>query len=148
MKSRFITDLQDPSDSLFRTDGAEFYTSLLPSAGNNGGNPFGNVPVEILPTPSLSSQSVASTGGQSVPNSVVAVTSGGITINLIFDAAALAAPASFRADIQQAATMLSGSISDKITVNINIDYSGTGGGAAAGPDNGLYESYSAIRADL
>ncbi len=31
---------------------------------------------------------------------------------------------------------------------INIDYSGTGGGAAAGPDNGLYENYSTVRADL
>jgi hypothetical protein len=28
------------------------------------------------------------------------------------------------------------------------DYSGTGGGAAAGPDTGVYESYSSIRADL
>ena len=33
-------------------------------------------------------------------------------------------------------------------MNIKIDYSGTGGGAAAGPDNGLYQSYSAVRADL
>jgi hypothetical protein len=66
----------------------------------------------------------------------------------LFDTAALAAPASFRAGIEQAASLLSASISDKITVNINIDYSGTGGGAAAGPDNGLFESYSSIRADL
>ncbi len=79
---------------------------------------------------------------------MVAVTSGGITINLIFDAAALAAPASFRAGIQQAVAILAAAISDKITVNIKIDYSGTGGGAAAGPDHGLYESYSSIRADL
>ena len=82
-------------------------------------------------------------------SSVVAVTSGGITIDLIFDAAAMAAPASFRTGIEQAASLiLAAAISDKITVNINIDYSGTGGGAAAGPDNGLYESYSSIRADL
>ena len=60
----------------------------------------------------------------------------------------MAAPASFRAGIQQAASILSAAISDKITVNIKIDYSGTGGGAAAGPDNGLYESYSSVRADL
>ena len=76
------------------------------------------------------------------------MTSGGITINLLFDAAAMAAPASFRAGIQQAASILTATISDKITVNIKIDYSGTGGGAAAGPDNGLYESYSSVRADL
>src|SRR5260370_14872056 len=82
------------------------------------------------------------------PDAVVAVTSGGITINLLFDAAAMAAPASFRAAIQQAATMLGAAISDHITVNIKVDYSGTGGGAAAGPDAGLFESYSSIRADL
>jgi hypothetical protein len=79
---------------------------------------------------------------------LVSVTSGGITINLLFDAAAMAAPASFRAAIQQAATMLTAAISDQITVNIKVDYSGTGGGASAGPDAGLYESYSSIRADL
>src|SRR5216683_35226 len=82
------------------------------------------------------------------PDSLVAVTSGGITINLLFDAAAMAAPAGFRAGIQQAAALLSAAISDKITVNLKIDYSGTGGGAAAGPDQGLYESYSSIRTDL
>jgi hypothetical protein len=68
--------------------------------------------------------------------------------NLIYDAAALAAPASFRAGIQQAATLLDAAISDPITVNIQIDYSGTGGGAAGGPDNVSKESYSSIRADL
>src|SRR5947209_11860429 len=82
------------------------------------------------------------------PGSVVAVTSGGITFNLIFDAAAMAAPASFRAGIQQAAAIITSMISDKITVNLKIDYSGTGGGAAAGPDHGVYQSYSSIRADL
>ena len=69
-------------------------------------------------------------------------------INLVFDSAAMAAPASFRAGIEQAASILSATISNKITVNINIDYSGTGGGASAGPDNGLFESYSTVRTDL
>ena len=64
------------------------------------------------------------------PGSVVAVTTGGITINLLFDAAAMLAPASFRAGIQHAATMLTAAISDQITVNLNIHYSGTGGGAS------------------
>src|SRR5216683_1640867 len=82
------------------------------------------------------------------PDSLVAVTSGGITINLLFDAAAMAAPASFRAAIQQAATMLTAAISDQITVNIKVDYSGTGGGASAGPDAGLYESYASTTAVL
>jgi hypothetical protein len=60
----------------------------------------------------------------------------------------MAAPASFRTGIEQAASILTAAISDKITVNIKIDYSGTGGGAGAGPDNGYYESYSSIRTDL
>jgi hypothetical protein len=88
------------------------------------------------------------TAAGSGPGSVVAVTSGGITINLLFDAAAMAAPASFKAGIQQAAAILASTISDHITVNLKIDYSGTGGGAAAGPDNGLFESYTTIKADL
>jgi Ca2+-binding RTX toxin-like protein len=71
-----------------------------------------------------------------------------MTIDLLFDAAAMAAPASFRAGIEQAAMILAGTISDKITVNLSIDYSGVGGGAAAGPDSGYYESYSSVRADL
>ena len=43
--------------------------------------------------------------------------SGGMTFDLLFDAAAMAAPASFSAGIEQAASMLSSTISDKITVN-------------------------------
>jgi Ca2+-binding RTX toxin-like protein len=78
----------------------------------------------------------------------VLIGSGGLTFDLLYDAAALAAPASFRAGIEQAAAMIAAAISDPITVNIKIDYSGTGGGAAAGPDNGLYETYSTIRSDL
>src|ERR1700744_4205769 len=57
--------------------------------------------------------------------SVVAETSGGLTINLLFDAAAMAAPASFRSGIEQAAALISSAISDPITINIKIDYSGT-----------------------
>src|SRR5882724_5024444 len=149
MRSGFIPDLQDSSDGDFGTFGADIFASFAPWISYNGGNHFANAPLGILP-PALTSasQTVASSGGQSNLDSVVAVTTGGITINLLFDAAAMAAPASFRAGIQQAASLLTASISDKITVNINIDYSGTGGGAAAGPDNGLYENYSSVRADL
>jgi serralysin len=148
MKSRFITDPQDPSDGLLNTAGAEVYTNFFPWAGNSGGNPSASIPVEILAPPALTSEAVLSSSAQSGPTSVLAMTSGGITINLLFDAAAMAAPASFRAGIQQAASIMTATISDKITVNIKIDYSGTGGGAAAGPDNGQYVSYSSVRADL
>ena len=149
MKSRFISDLQDPSNSDFGTSGGEIFATFAPWVSYDDGNHLAHVPLEIVPpAPSFSSQTVASSGGQNAPNSAVAETSGGITFNLLFDAAAMAAPANFRTGIEQAASMLSASISDKITVNINIDYSGTGGGAAAGPDAGLFENYSSIRADL
>ena len=145
MRSAFIRGLQDPSDGDFITFGTEIHASFAPWVAYNGGDHLADVP---LAAPSLSSQTVTSSGGQSASSSAVTVTSGGITFNLLFDAAAMAAPASFRAGIQQAASLLTASISDKITVNLNIDYSGTGGGAAAGPDNGLFESYSSIKADL
>ncbi|MDA9437550.1 hypothetical protein XH98_00165, partial [Bradyrhizobium sp. CCBAU 51745] len=69
-------------------------------------------------------------------------------MNLILDAAAQAAPASFKSGLQQAVAILAANLTDKITVNINIDYSGTGGGAAAGPDSGLYENYSWVHSQL
>ena len=147
MKSRFAWDPLDPSDSFFDTAGAEFYWSFSPPASHAGSPPASSL-VEIPSTPALTSEAAQSSGAQSGPTSTVSMTAGGITINLLFDAAAMAAPASFRAGIQQAASILTATISDKITVNIKIDYSGTGGGAAAGPDNGLYESYSTVRADL
>ncbi|WP_316182334.1 NF038122 family metalloprotease, partial [Bradyrhizobium sp. SZCCHNRI1009] len=79
---------------------------------------------------------------------VTAVSAGGLTINLLFDTAAMNAPASFRAGIQQAAAILTSMISDRITVNIKIDYSGVGGGAAAGPDGGQWMGYSSVRSNL
>ncbi|MGY3343467.1 MULTISPECIES: NF038122 family metalloprotease [unclassified Bradyrhizobium] len=87
-------------------------------------------------------------GSTTTTGSVMSVNSGGITINLILDAAAQAAPASFKNGLQQAVAILAANITDKITVNINIDYSGTGGGAAAGPDSGLYENYSWVHSQL
>ena len=62
----------------------------------------------------------------------------------------MAAPASFRTGIEQAAAILSATITNKITVNIDIDYSGTGGGALRpGPDHtGQFVNYSTVRADL
>src|SRR5438132_399469 len=90
----------------------------------------------VLPDESVQAQTAVSGSGSGGVGSVVAETSGGLTINLIFDAAAMAAPASFRQGIEQAAALLSAAITDKITLNFNVDYSGTGGGAAGGPDSG------------
>src|ERR1700730_7073707 len=156
MRSRFVTDPNDPFDSFDSSLDlacSAIHTSLSPSAansvGHSDGTPSASAPaVELPPTPVLNSEAAQAESAQNGATTAVAATSGGITINLLFDAAAMAAPASFRAGIRQAASILTAAISDKITVNIGIDYSGTGGGAAAGPDNGQYESYSSIRADL
>jgi hypothetical protein len=130
-------------DDDFNIVGNEIFASFSPWASWLGdGNPF--APTAI---PQLSTEA-GGTAPLGDPGSFVPVTSGGITINLIYDAAALAAPASFRAGIQQAVAILAAAISDKITVNIKIDYSGTGRGAAAGPDNGRYEPYSWVRDNL
>jgi serralysin len=103
-----------------------------------------------LPDESIEAQEANAASGSGGPGSVIAetATTGGLTVNLIFDAAAMAAPASFRNGIIQAAAILSATITDNISVNLQIDYSGTGGGAAAGPDSGQWESYASIRADL
>ncbi|MHC2461135.1 NF038122 family metalloprotease [Bradyrhizobium embrapense] len=102
----------------------------------------------VLPDESIQAHAAVSGSGSGGVGSVVAETSGGLTINLIFDAAAMAAPPSFRSEIEQAAALLSAAITDKITLNFNVDYSGTGGGAAGGPDNGQWLGYSTVRADL
>jgi hypothetical protein len=144
--SLLVPDPQDPSqdeDEDFNVVGGEIFATFSPWASwLSDGNPFAPSAVPALPTVGDGSAGVGD------PGSTVAVTSGGITINLIFDTAAMAAPASFRAGIQQAVAILTAAISDKITVNLKIDYSGTGGGASAGPDHGVFQSYSSIRADL
>ena len=78
----------------------------------------------------------------------VSVHTGGLTFNLTFDAAAAAAPESFRAGVELAAAILSLAITDKATVNLAIDYAGTGGGAGANISNGLLVNYTQLKADL
>jgi hypothetical protein len=52
---------------------------------------------------------------------------GGMSFHLIYDAAADAAPQTFRDAIEAAAKQLSQAIRNQITVNLKIDISGTGG---------------------
>ena len=54
-----------------------------------------------------------------------------MTVHLIFDAAADAAPQTFRDGVEQAARLLSQAIANPITINIKVDYSGTGHNADA-----------------
>jgi len=157
MRSRFATSADDSSDDYFGNLTHDFSgnaagdgsSPALPSfsawAGafneRNWGTP--------IPVSALTGEAQQAMAAQSGPVNTVSVSMGtGFTINLLYDAAAMAAPQSFRNTIQQAANLLAASITDPITVNIKIDYSGTGGGAAAGPDAGLYEPYSLVRSNL
>ena len=73
--------------------------------------------------------------------------SGGMTVHLIFDAAADAAPQTFRDGVEQAARLLSQAIANPITINIKVDYSGTGHNADAKNDGlGAFESYEPMSA--
>ncbi len=151
MRSRFASDPQDPFGDLGTGESGSSFGLGVPTGLSNAG--AGNTPAQpiapILPDESFEAMAAVSGSGSGGLGSVVAETSSsGFTINLIFDAAAMAAPASFRTGIEQAASILSATITNKITVNINIDYSGTGGGAAAGPDNGQFVNYSTVRSDL
>src|SRR5882757_4091997 len=164
MRSKFISDPRDSFGSAL--DAAGFGTIPSPPAGNGqpsaGAGPA-NPPTGTLPlaapaleptVPDETIEAQAALSNSPGTGSVVAVTSAtgtGMTINLEFDVAAMAATpaaAAFRAGIQQAASILSAAITDTITINLAIDYSGTGGGAAAGPVSGAFVNYSTVRADL
>src|SRR5579872_1477678 len=148
MRSHFLLDPLDPNGDLGLGLGdSDFnFGPALPGLSSHGTStaPVATMPVApVLPDESVEAIAANASSGSGGPGSVVAETSSsGFTINLIFDAAAMAAPASFRAGIQQAAAILSSTITNKITVNIDVDYNGTGGGAAGGPDNGVFENYS------
>ncbi|WP_035660387.1 NF038122 family metalloprotease, partial [Bradyrhizobium sp. STM 3809] len=115
------------------------------SQSDDPGVPPPSNPVEL---PDEAVQAELAQGDFGGVGAITAVGAGGLTINLLFDTAAMNAPASFRAGIQQAAAILTSMISDHITVNLKIDYSGTGGGAAAGPDGGQWMGYSTVRSNL
>src|SRR5580700_5109678 len=95
MRSKSIAD--SPSDGFLGTAGAEGYPNYWLSAGEGS---FG-----ISGVASSSNQPVTPVVANASPTLVV-VTSGGMTFDLLFDAAAMAAPASFRAGIEPAAALL------------------------------------------
>ncbi|MGJ4955805.1 NF038122 family metalloprotease [Bradyrhizobium sp. HKCCYLRH2015] len=97
----------------------------------------------VLPPGAVSDPVVHADGSETV-----AVHTGGLTFNLTFDAAAAAAPESFRAGVEQAAAILSSAITDQATVNLAIDFAGTGGGAGANVSNGVLANYTQLRTDL
>jgi len=100
-------------------------------------------PAAALPPGAVSTPVFHADGSETV-----AVHTGGLTFNLTFDAAAAAAPESFRAGVEQAAAILSSAITDQATVNLAIDFAGTGGGAGANISNGVLVNYTQLKADL
>src|SRR5260370_26345338 len=102
MKSKLGTELQDNSDFGLKMSEAELNAgySFSPSFNFVGVPPSDTTsdtasPVEIPGTPALTSEAVASSSAQSGSISVVSMTAGGHTINLLFSAPALASPARF-----------------------------------------------------
>ncbi len=138
-------------DDSFSDDFTAAHAAALPgSLGGTPAPPVLGAPIDVTDETREAEASFAASGDGG-PGSVVAVggpASAGLTINLLFDAAAMAAPQSFRDGITAAMQQICAVVTDKITINIQIDYSGTGGGAAAGPTGGNYVNYSTVRADL
>ena len=141
--------------NLFDDPFSDFFTApaTADSPGSVGGTPPPPVlgaPIDV-PEEFSEAQALVTASGDGGPGSVVTVTgatSAGLTINLVFDAAAMAAPQSFRDGITQAMQMICAVVTDHVTLNLSIDYSGTGRGAFGGPSGGNYVNYSTVRADL
>lgn len=75
----------------------------------------------------------------------------GMTINIEFDAQAEAAPVSFRAAVEEAATLLESEFSDNVTINVAVGYGEDQGSslsdqtsAEGGPTGGNFESYQSV----
>jgi hypothetical protein len=78
---------------------------------------------------------------------VTATNNNAFKINLVWDST-VTTSSSFTVGAMAAAQALDNVLSDNITVNIGMSYTGTGGGAAAGPSTGLYETYTLTQSDL
>jgi 20S proteasome alpha/beta subunit len=148
--------MKKPLDDSF--DSSDFvFTGLTPSmpmapppAPAPDAGPATGSPIEVSDEvrEAEAAYAASGSGGTDSVVSIGGAASAGLTINLLFDANAMAAPQPFRDGITAAMQMICAVVTDKITINIQIDYSGTGGGAAAGPSGGAYEPYSTVLADL
>jgi hypothetical protein len=102
---------------------------------------------------SADSGAIALMTGSFTVNHAAAAT--GATINLIWDAQALAAPAAFRSALTDAAQYIGSLITNPITINISVGYGeiqgsplGNGVLGAGGPDQGIGQTYAQYRSDL
>ena len=146
--------MKKPSDE--NSDLSDFFLTAPAAVSGSGtgaapdSGPATGSPIEV-PEEELAAEAAFAASGPGGPGSVVTVksrASAGLTINLVFDAAAMAAPQSFRDGVTQAMALICAAVTDRITLNLQIDYSGTGRGAAGGPSGGFFEPYSTVRADL
>ena len=91
-------------------------------------------------------------GSPTVAATLVSSITGGMKINLVWDSTITSSTSSglaFQASMVAAAQLLCNTMSDKITINLGITCSGTGGGAMAGPsNNGIFVGYATVKADL
>ena len=90
-------------------------------------------------------------GSPTVGPTLVSSITGGMKINLVWDSTIDSSTSglAFQASMVAAAQLLCNTMSDKITINLGITCSGTGGGAKAGPsDNGIFVDYATVKADL
>ena len=90
-------------------------------------------------------------GSPTVGPTLVSSITGGMKINLVWDSTIDSSTSglAFQASMVAAAQLLCNTMSDKITINLGITCSGTGGGAKAGPsDNGISVDYATVKADL
>ena len=124
------------------------------AAGGGGGDAAVSAPTAGSAAGALVAVDPSTAGvAQMAPASVSAAAgTGGLVINLVYDAQALAAPASFRTGMQEAANLLEAAIQDNITVNIGVGYGEIDGSALPGPNTsegddgpGLGESYASLR---
>src|SRR5947209_3914737 len=147
-----LTGLKTPDGSGFAFQSFNSNTSATSHEWivGDGGNSVASASLALFSNVSLSNQNIPTAEGPIEPDRTISVASTtGFTINLKYDAAALApGAASFRAGIEQAKNILEAAITDKITVNIIIHYSGANGGAFADPDSSLFDSYSQVRGFL
>ena len=111
--------------------------SYIPyTSTNNNGSFYSSLFYASSKSSSASSPSVIAAASV-----VHTITNGGLSFSLTY---LQACPQSFMDGIENAAKLITAAISDKITINLNINYSGTGGGAAAGPA-GIYSTYTNLR---
>ena len=114
--------------------------SYIPyTSSNNNGSFYSSLFYASTKSSSASSPSVIAAASV-----VHTITNGGLSFNLTY---IQTCPQSFMDGIENAAKLITAAISDKITINLNINYSGTGGGAAAGP-TGIYSTYTNVRNHL